>query len=398
MRRFFSAYTPDFPWYLLAVFLAGIGDGLWLHLQPLYIESLGARPEQVGAVLGLAGVAVIFVYLPSGWLVDRGRRKLVLQASWAVTILGLSVAAVAPDWRWAVPGLALYLLASFARPALSGQVAAMADARHIGRAFAISSTAWLLGSLISPAAGGWIGQAVSLRAVYGVSAVIYVFSFLCLGRLRAAPAAGQARLFRVRHLLTRRAFAQQLLVITLITFALNLGLALAPNYLRAAKGLAVQSVGELGTVAALGSMTLTLLVGQLAAGRRLALLVPQAAVLAALGLLLAAPPAPGAIHPLLFAAYFLRGGEDALWAPIAGRVTASLPPEARGLGFGLRDTFMRVALVAAPFTAGQLFQRGPEWPLYASAGALGLTMVLTLTLPRRPAPVVVEPWTDPAAK
>ncbi len=377
--RLWASLSRDQRWIILAVFLAGVAEGLWLNLQALYLEYLGASPEQVGAALGLANVVVIFVYLPAGMLADRGRRKLILLTAWAITVGALILMGLAPDWRWAVPGLMLFLLASFARPAFSAQIAASDISGNASRAFAISSISYSVGALLSPAAGGWIGEIWGLRTVYFVSAVSYFLSMLCFVPLRETAGRGPRTAMPIRQLATDRRFLWQIAVVMLITFSLYLGVTLMPNYLQAVKGLRLDEVGQLGTVSAAGMLALTAWLGSLPAMRRRALLIAQGTVFAALALLLAAP---AGLSPMLVAAALLRGGVDATWAPIAGRLSAWLPPEALSVGFAFRDTAVRIGLTLAPVTAGLLYAVDPAWPLFAGLAALGVTAALTLTLPR----------------
>ena len=59
----------------LALLLWGFGEGLFLHIQPLYIEQLGANPVQIGGLLSAMSVVMALAYLPAGALADRLPRK-----------------------------------------------------------------------------------------------------------------------------------------------------------------------------------------------------------------------------------------------------------------------------------------------------------------------------------
>lgn len=383
LKRFWSSLSPDLRWILFAIFLSGIAEGLSVNFHTLYIQYLKAKPEEIGATLGVAGIATIFVYIPSGMLADRGRRKLIILVAWASTVVTFTWLALAPDWRWAIPGFMLYTLGSFARPAFSAQIAASDRSGNLNRTFALTATSWSLGSLLAPALGGWIGEHFGLRIVFASSGVVYFFSTLALLPI-SSQAASTVRPSEVRlgRILTNRPFLWLIVVLMLAMFAINLGILLAPNYLRDVKGLNVQHIGTLGTLAALGGMVVTLSLGRMRAERRTPLLGVQLAGLLALVLLLASPVARGGALPLLaILAYFFRGGTDAIWVVMSGRVSQWLPPEILSLGFGFRDTAVRLALTFAPLAAGQLYGVNPELPLYVSLALTGATMLLTLTLP-----------------
>ena len=70
--------TKDFVYLAISLFTWGLGEGLFMYFQPLYLEELGASPISIGAILGIVGISMTVVHIPAGYLADRiGRRKLV---------------------------------------------------------------------------------------------------------------------------------------------------------------------------------------------------------------------------------------------------------------------------------------------------------------------------------
>ena len=55
----------------LALFLWGAGEGLFLYILPLYMQQLGATPEEVGVVLALAAFLTACSFIPGGLLADH---------------------------------------------------------------------------------------------------------------------------------------------------------------------------------------------------------------------------------------------------------------------------------------------------------------------------------------
>ncbi|MBL8056589.1 MAG: MFS transporter [Anaerolineales bacterium] len=389
VARFWSSLSPDLRWITIAIFFSGVAEGLSFGFQTLYVQWLGATPAQIGLVFGAAGLVTIAVYVPAGWLADRWRRKPIILAAWLSTLVTFTWLALAPDWRWAVPGFMLYALGSFSRPAFSAYIAAGEGARGAQRAFAITSIAWSLGNILAPALGGWIGEHFGLRLVFALSGVVYIISTLALLPLSNPASAGHlSGGSRFRRLFANRQFLWQVFAFMLIVFAMNLGMILAPNYLQAVKGISVEQVGLLGTAAAVGLVVLNYSLGRVRPERRSPLILLQLAIAAALGLLLLAPPAiAGQLPALIIAAYLLRSAMDGIWTPMSGRLSLWLPPEILSLGFSLRDTGVRVAMTLAPLAAGRLYALDPALPLQIGLGALAVTVLLTLTLPNyRPAP------------
>jgi len=65
----------DIRLIILAFFLWGAGEGLFLYIQPLYIEQLGGNPTQIGGVLSLMGLAAGLAYILWGYASDQFPRK-----------------------------------------------------------------------------------------------------------------------------------------------------------------------------------------------------------------------------------------------------------------------------------------------------------------------------------
>jgi len=106
----------DTRWVMGSYALWGVGEGLWMFIQPLYAKSLGATPDQAGFMIGLWGLGRLLFILPSGILADRfGARRLMLPG-WYLGLTGVAIMALAPDWRWAAPGFLVYGVSAAAIP------------------------------------------------------------------------------------------------------------------------------------------------------------------------------------------------------------------------------------------------------------------------------------------
>lgn len=383
IRRLIPPLSRD-QWFIYtSQMLWGVSFGLWQHLQPIYIKFLGADPTQVGSTITLAGLVVIFVYIPMGVIADRWRRKPIIMSAWIMGTLATLLIALAPDWRWVIPGLALYLLSSFSRPAVAGHIAATDPGDNPSRTFAFISTGFSMGSIISPAMGGWIADTWGLRVVLLMATGVGVLSTLAMSRLSDTPAPppGPHHNQRLRQVITDRPFLWQMFTMFLIVFALEIGTVLAPNYLQEVKGLSYQQIGQMGTAAAMGMFLFMLGLGYMRPERRRPLLLNQLVVMVGLALLLVAPAGQG-LHLLLIMGYFLRGGSRAVNPLTRGRLSHWLPPEVLSLGFGVMDTASQTAVMVAPLAAGLLYARQPALPMYVGMAALTVTMLFTLTLPR----------------
>jgi len=63
-------------WLGAALFSWGIGEGMFMLFQPLYLQQLGADPIQIGTILGAFGLVMVMVHIPSGhlWIALGGGR------------------------------------------------------------------------------------------------------------------------------------------------------------------------------------------------------------------------------------------------------------------------------------------------------------------------------------
>ncbi len=182
----------------LAALVANLGVGWVLFgvrnsLVPLYVvEELGRTAAWAGAGLLAGSLAQALGLLRAGRLADTwGRRpSLVLgtglaTASVAVLVLPPTLAAFLV--AMAAFGLAASLLASVP----SSIVGDLSPARS-GRTVAVFQMASDLGAIIGPLAAGWLTDAVSYQAAFGVSAAVLGAGFLAALTMPRAGARGPA--------------------------------------------------------------------------------------------------------------------------------------------------------------------------------------------------------------
>ncbi|HPL70300.1 MAG TPA: hypothetical protein PLR56_08965, partial [Brevefilum sp.] len=62
--------TSDLKIISASMLFWGIGEGMFLIFQPLYIQELGADPILIGAILGVNGLVMSLSQIPSGYLAD----------------------------------------------------------------------------------------------------------------------------------------------------------------------------------------------------------------------------------------------------------------------------------------------------------------------------------------
>jgi MFS family permease len=383
----------------LALLLWGAGEGLFLYIQPLYIEQLGADPVQIGGLLSIAAVVKGASFLPAGILADRVPRKWLMIGGWITGLIGVLSVGLARSWQSLIPGLLIYALSAYCIPVINAYLAHAVGGRHLARVFTTVFAGYAAGSVISPIIGGWLAEATTMRMVYFAAAGLFAISMLAVTQVSSQPVYPQdERKRRWRSLLSGR-FLRFAAFVCLLFVAMHLGYPLASNFLKDTGGWSVVTIGTLGSFQALGTALFSPLLGRLSDGttghppgseggddspHRIredhsplgqvgGLLVGQGLVwISALILLLAGT------FPVLAGGYLLRGAYQGCRSLIQARGTALGGEADRGLVLGATETIIAAAQFLAPYAAGWLYAGDPAYPLAASLVLIPITLLLTV--------------------
>ena len=79
----------------ISMFAWGVGEGMFIFFQPIYLEELGADPILIGTILGGFGLAMTISHIPAGYLADRIGRKPLMVAAWLTGTLAAWIMALA---------------------------------------------------------------------------------------------------------------------------------------------------------------------------------------------------------------------------------------------------------------------------------------------------------------
>ncbi len=348
-------------------------------LLPLYVAHLGANPAQVGLIIGIWGMLRIVFLVPSGILVDRVPPVRLIVRARALGVLGLLLAAALPVW-WLLP-LAFILTgsANVAFPAISAIIAGSAGERDRARAFTLAYTVSpAIATVIAPLLSGKAAEAVGLRVALLLGAGFAALSIAVFSRLTPQPPpARDAAPASYREAFAYGPIRTLCLLQLAALLVLTTGTTLIPNFLREVHGVRYDRLGQLGSVAAIGSILLGLLFARLRPfGRPLAGITAATACTAGtFAILLAAESLP------LFAlAFLLRGGYMVAWSLFVAAVGDAAPARLYGRALALSEVCGAIGFGVAPFLAGPLYERNPAAPLAAAiAASLPLVAILGVT-------------------
>jgi MFS family permease len=242
----------------------GLGEGLFVYFQPIYLQQLGANPVAIGAILGIVGIAMAVAQIPAGYLSDRIGSRPVMWFSWILGLSATFLMALAPSLPFFVAGMAIYGLTSFVTAPLNSYVTGARGKWSVGRAISVVSGIFNLGAVLGPLLGGLIAERFGIQVIYWIAFIIFIPSTAIIFFIRphheehhaetSHPAEG---LFRNSRFLIFMGIA------FMTTFAVYLPQPLTPNFLQNQHQLTPSAIGILGMLGNLGNALLTLSLGTL---------------------------------------------------------------------------------------------------------------------------------------
>jgi MFS family permease len=371
-----ASLPRDLKLLALSVFLWGAGDSLFVYIVPLYLEDLGAAPAQIGLIYGLAASMIALTTIPAGILADRWGRKQVMLLSWSACLSAVVLMAAADGLFWFSAGWVGYWLASFALPAMSSYVADGRGRLSTERALTTVYAAFALGTVFSPALGGWLGATFGVRLLFILGAVLTAASTAVLALVRRQPVAPAAEGAGFRGLLANRRFLGFCALVAGTWFVMWLGMPLAANFLSDVRGLSLAQIGLLGSFDALGATLSGLALGRQPPRR--GFLMAQVLTGIYLALLLLA-----ASFGWIVVAFLARSSAFVARTLAEAMATRVVPRAQWGRAFGVIETAATAGTVLAPLSAGWLYEVRPALPFQASLVLLPLAIVAAyLYLPR----------------
>lgn len=368
--------THDLLLMALSLGIWGIGEGMFIYFQPLYLQNLGADPIAIGAILGAAGVSMALAHIPAGFLADKFGPRPLLWASWVTATLAAFLMAAANTLGMFTAGLLIYSLTAFVVAPLNSYVTAARGKLSVGRALTLVQGIYNLGAVAGPIMGGSIGERLGLKTVYMIGACITVVSTSMIFFIRRQPAHKEAGTLSHLGLIRNSRFTGLLALVLVTMFALYLPQPLTPNFLQNQRQLSLSTIGQLVALGNLGNAALMLTLGHL--NSMLALILGQVSV-AFFALLVWR----GSGLPWLSLGYFFIGGYRLCRSMVTALARPLVHPAQLGLAYGLLETTNAVVLVLAPVAAGLLYHRDPASIYPVSLGFIAVSFLASLVFMNR---------------
>ena len=183
---------------LLAIFVIGAGEELWMRFVPKYLQALGASVFVIGLYDALRTLLGALYAYPGGVIVDLwGHRRAFLTFNIA-SIVGYALVLLVPHWGAVIAGMFLFLSWScFSLPATFSLVAAALEANRHSMGIGVQSVIKRLPIMIAPFFGGLLIDRFDViggvRIALVISIVLAAGAIFVQRQVRDEPKEGTAK-------------------------------------------------------------------------------------------------------------------------------------------------------------------------------------------------------------
>jgi MFS family permease len=196
---------------LLAIFMIGAGEELWMRFVPKFLQALGAGVFVIGLYDALRTLLGAIYAYPGGVIVDRWGHRRAFLAFNIVSIIGYALVLLLPHWGAVIAGMFLFLSWScFSLPATFSLVAAALEASRHSMGIGVQMVIKRLPIMIAPFFGGLLidrfGVVGGVRIALVISIVLSVATIFVQRKLEDEPKPEPSALERLSFWQSLRAF------------------------------------------------------------------------------------------------------------------------------------------------------------------------------------------------
>ena len=142
---------------LIAIFVIGAGEELWMRFVPKYLQAVGATVFVVGIYDALRTLLGALYAYPGGLIADRWGHRSAFLVFNVVSIIGYALVLLVPHWGGVIVGMFLFLSWScFSLPATFSLVGAALEANRHSMGIGVQSVIKRLPIMIAPFFGGML--------------------------------------------------------------------------------------------------------------------------------------------------------------------------------------------------------------------------------------------------
>jgi MFS family permease len=160
---------------LIAIFVIGAGEELWMRFVPKYLQAVGATVFVIGLYDALRTLLGAIYAYPGGVLVDRwGHRRAFIIFN-VVSIFGYVLVLLVPRWGGVITGMFFFLSWScFSLPATFSLVGAALEANRHSMGVGVQSVIKRLPIMIAPIFGGMLIDRFGIIAGVRIALIISI--------------------------------------------------------------------------------------------------------------------------------------------------------------------------------------------------------------------------------
>jgi MFS family permease len=177
---------------LVAIFVIGAGEELWMRFVPKYLQAVGATVFVIGLYDALRTLLGAIYAYPGGVLVDRwGHRRAFIIFN-LVSIVGYALVLLVPHWAAVIAGMFLFLSwTCFSLPATFSLIGAALEANRHSMGVGVQSVIKRLPIMITPIFGGILIDRFGIIGGVRIALIISIFlsalTILVQRQLREEP-------------------------------------------------------------------------------------------------------------------------------------------------------------------------------------------------------------------
>ena len=140
---------------LIAIFVIGAGEELWMRFVPKYLQAVGATVFVIGLYDALRTLLGAIYAYPGGIIADRWGHRHAFIIFNVVSIVGYALVLLIPNWGGVIAGMFFFLSWScFSLPATFSLVGAALEANRHSMGVGVQMVIRRLPMMISPIIGG----------------------------------------------------------------------------------------------------------------------------------------------------------------------------------------------------------------------------------------------------
>src|SRR5437763_5202602 len=139
---------------LIAIFVIGAGEELWMRFVPKYLQAVGAVVLVIGLYDGLRTLLGAIYAYPGGVVVDRWGHRRAFLAFNILSIVGYTLVLVIPHWGAVIAGMFLFLSwTCFSLPATLSLIGASVAANRYSMGIGVQMVIKRVPIMVAPLVG-----------------------------------------------------------------------------------------------------------------------------------------------------------------------------------------------------------------------------------------------------